>query len=345
MMVNDVNEYNQPDLDEVAMAGTRGAVAVVIPTFNHAHFLADAIGSVMAQTHPADEIIVVDDGSTDNPGSIVAQFPKVRLIRQDNRGLSAARNTGLQSCTTSHVVFLDADDRLLPIALETGLKFANFRTDCAFIYGGYRLISENGGLIDPFVLSPVYGDPHVAFLRRNLIGAPCSVMYRRDCLLAIGGFDETLRRLEDHDIYLRITQRYSIASHSEIVAEYRKHGRNMSNNFSEQLRVALEVLDRHAKTVFADPIARSALREGRKHKREYYVSAMVSAARDRWHAEHDVRTLVRDLIQAARWSPRVTGRLLIGDLRRRIKLLLGAIGLSWKPFLGSMLRIFKRNDA
>ena len=93
-------------------------VAVIIPTFNHARFLAEAIKSVLAQTRPADEIIVVDDGSTDDPAAVVAKFPTVRLIRQDNRGLSAARNTGLRNCKASHIVFLDADDRLLPTALE-----------------------------------------------------------------------------------------------------------------------------------------------------------------------------------------------------------------------------------
>src|SRR5882672_4475329 len=95
-------------LDNAGVSGDLPTVAVVIPTFNHARFIADAIMSVLAQKHPADEIIVVDDGSTDDPASIVSQFAKVRLIRHENRGLSAARNTGLRNCTTSHVVFLDA---------------------------------------------------------------------------------------------------------------------------------------------------------------------------------------------------------------------------------------------
>jgi cellulose synthase/poly-beta-1,6-N-acetylglucosamine synthase-like glycosyltransferase len=81
-------------------------VAAIIPTFKHARFLGQAISSVLAQTRPADQIIVVDDGSTDNPEAVVANFPTVRLVRQENRGLSAARNYGLKFCTTSHVVFL-----------------------------------------------------------------------------------------------------------------------------------------------------------------------------------------------------------------------------------------------
>ena len=87
-------------LNETASYGGLMTVAVVIPTFNHAHFLADAIMSVLGQTRQADEIIVVDDGSTDDPATVVAQFPKARLIRQDNRGLSAARNMGLRSSVT-----------------------------------------------------------------------------------------------------------------------------------------------------------------------------------------------------------------------------------------------------
>ena len=105
-------------------------VSVIIPTYNHAHFLPDALSSVLTQTRPADEIIVVDDGSCDNPGAVIERFPGVRLIKQENRGRSAARNTGLWNANSSHVVFLDADDRLLPNALEVGLNCAATFPDC-----------------------------------------------------------------------------------------------------------------------------------------------------------------------------------------------------------------------
>jgi glycosyltransferase involved in cell wall biosynthesis len=301
------------------VSGDSATVAVIIPTFNHARFLFEAISSVLQQTHQADEIIVVDDGSTDDPGAVVAQFPQVRLIRQDNRGLSAARNTGLRSCTTSHVVFLDADDRLLPVAIEAGLTCIANRPDCAFVYGGYRRISEDGRPITADIFNPIEGDAHLALLRRNLIGPPITVLFRRDCLLAVNGFDETLRRCEDYDIYLRITGRYQIASHQEIVFDYRRHGENMSNNHVEQLKTTLLVLNRHEARIATNPLARAALREGRAHIRKYSASQMLDAASARWRARHEFNLVARDLIQAARWSPYFTMRRLLGFVGRRAR--------------------------
>ena len=95
-------------------------VSVVIPTYNHAHYLSEAIGSAASRQGLAPEIIVVDDGSSDDPAAVVSRHPGVRLIRQPNAGLAAARNTGWRQADSPHVVFLDADDRLLPGALASG---------------------------------------------------------------------------------------------------------------------------------------------------------------------------------------------------------------------------------
>jgi glycosyltransferase involved in cell wall biosynthesis len=92
------------------------SVTVVITTYNHADFLAEAIDSVIGQNHPADKIIVVDDGSSDDPGTVVASRPEVQFIRQRNQGLGSARNTGLWAASSEAIVFLDAGDRLLPNA-------------------------------------------------------------------------------------------------------------------------------------------------------------------------------------------------------------------------------------
>ena len=303
MLTAETGKPMSSGLNETGLSGDRATVAVIIPTFNHASFLSDAIASVLAQTRQADEIIVVDDGSTDDPATVVAQFQKVRLIRQDNRGLAAARNTGLRSCTTSHVVFLDADDRLLPTALQAGLDCIADQPDSAFVYGGYRVTSEDGQPIARYRLIRIEGDAHLALIRGNQISMIATVLFRRDCLLAVNGFDEALRRCEDLDLYLRITQRYGIASHPAIIAEYRMHQQNMSNSYVEMLKTVLEVLDRHEARIAADPLTQAALRDGRARNRAFYVSKMLDAAAVRWRTHHDIGILMKDLIQAARWSP------------------------------------------
>src|SRR3712207_6844017 len=96
-------------------------VSVVIPCYNQAHFLGEAIESDLGQTYPHFEVLVVDDGSTDNTQEVAAPYPGVRCIRQENQGLAAPRNTGIRHTKGTQLVFLDADDRLLPGALASGL--------------------------------------------------------------------------------------------------------------------------------------------------------------------------------------------------------------------------------
>ena len=115
-------------------------VSVVITTYNDSQFLPEAIESALAQTVPPDEVIVVDDGSTDDPGAVVSRYPNVRLIRQANQGLAAARNTGWRAACGRYLVFLDADDRLMSKALASNLHRFDQRPDCAFVYGGFRYI-------------------------------------------------------------------------------------------------------------------------------------------------------------------------------------------------------------
>src|SRR6266480_1367400 len=122
----------------------RPLVSVVIPCYNQAHFLGEAIESVMAQTYPHFEVVVVDDGSTDNIAAVVARYPGVRCFQQGNQGLSAARNTGLRHSIGECLVFLDADDRLMPRAIEVGLASLRDHPECAFVYGRSRFMAFDG---------------------------------------------------------------------------------------------------------------------------------------------------------------------------------------------------------
>ena len=205
-------------------------ISVVVTTYNHARYLPDAIDSVLAQDVAADEIIVVDDGSSDDPASVVARYQSVAYVRQQNQGLSAARNTGWRKARGRFVTFLDADDRLRPNALSTNLnQFENF-PDCAFVYGAYSFIEEGGRHLALVPFTAIGDDAFRSFLTGNRVGMHATVLYRRECLEKAGGFDTTLPACEDYDLYLRLSRLYPVASTSAWLAEYRRHGANMSNN-------------------------------------------------------------------------------------------------------------------
>src|SRR5215208_7628052 len=119
-------------------------VSVVIPCYNQAHFLGEAIESVLAQSYPYFEIIVVDDGSPDDTSEVAARYPEVRLVRQENQGVSGARNSGFARSEGEYVVFLDADDRLLPEALEAHLEHLEAHPECAFVSGRYKFMADGG---------------------------------------------------------------------------------------------------------------------------------------------------------------------------------------------------------
>jgi glycosyltransferase involved in cell wall biosynthesis len=323
-------------LDEAGHSTDGSTVAVIIPTYNHARFIGEAIKSVLAQTRPADEIIVVDDGSTDNLAAVVVEFPTVRLLRQGNHGRSVARNTGLRNCKSNYVVFLDADDRLLPNALEAGLACMATHFDCGFVYGGYRIISEDGRSLSGDIVNLFNGDGYLAFLRQNLAGSPMTVLFRRDCLLAINGFDEACVLCEDYDVYLRLARRHPIASYPTIIAEYRRHGQNTSNDNVAMLKAGLLVLKLEAR-IANDPAGRAAAREGRATLRRYYVTRMIVAAFGRWRENHDIANLVKEVIRAARWSPYFVMRALLGFLYRR------AISVAPPTIAGWMKRLRGRH--
>ena len=227
-----------------SLVSTAPLVSVVIPSYNHAHFLGEAISSVLAQEYPRIEVVVVNDGSSDDTAQIAARFPEVRYIEQPNRGLAAARNAGLAVCTGELVVFLDADDRLLPGALETGMRALAAEPAAGFAAGYSRFISRDGTALPTGQPPRAPGeDPYVHLLRRNRIRNPAMVMFRRDVVSRAGGFAAGIDACADYDLYLRISRAWPVVFHDQVVADYRKHGGNMSDNSALMLR---QLRRRHA---------------------------------------------------------------------------------------------------
>ncbi|MEJ1156751.1 glycosyltransferase [Prosthecomicrobium sp. N25] len=221
-------------------------VSAVVTTYDHARFLGEAIDSILAQTRPADEIIVVDDGSADDPAAVVARYgAPVRLIRQANAGLSAARNTGLAAATGDMILFLDADDRLRPEMIARTLEALAACPDCAFAYGAYAFVDEAGNDLGTVRLKPPGDDAYADFVSGNIVGMHGTVLYRRAAVLAAGGFDPSLRACEDYDLYLRLARSHPVRAVDAVLADYRRHGTNMSLGIPRMLDAALTVVGRH----------------------------------------------------------------------------------------------------
>jgi glycosyltransferase involved in cell wall biosynthesis len=296
------------------MTSANATATIVITTYDQAQFLDEAIASVERQSVPATEIIVVDDGSTDDPAAVVARHPGVRLIQQKNQGLANARNTGLRAASSRYIGFLDADDRLLPEMLETNLRqFANY-PDCAFVYGAYLLVDELGAVINRAPLRMPGPDPYESFLAENLVGMHGTVLYRRDLVEAEGGFDPTLRAVEDYDLYLRLARRRPVKATDELLAEYRQHNANMSANIPFMLTTALSVLRRQRAAAATRREWEAAFRRGISEWENHYsreqFKQLINAVRSR----SGVMRATGRTLRVAMLAPSAVGR----KLRRRL---------------------------
>ncbi|WP_395671536.1 glycosyltransferase family 2 protein [Phenylobacterium sp.] len=289
-------------------------VAVVIPTYNHAAFLKTALSSAFAQTVRPHEVIVVDDGSTDDPATVVRDYPGARLIRQANKGLAAARNTGWRACQSEWLVFLDADDRLRPQAIARNLELFAAAPECGFVYGAYRKVFTATGAERMCVPKDRGADAFAGFLAGNRVGMHATVMYRRAVLAEFDGFDPAFRACEDYDLYLRIARRYPVACHPEVLADYVIHGKNMSRRGGVMLTWALRALEKQRPAADGRPAWRAALQAGEAGWTQYYA--------EEWFASLRAMRGVTDLIEAFRQAKIISGvdrAALPCALRRRLR--------------------------
>ncbi len=211
-------------------------VSIVMPVFNRADYVAEAIGSLQSQSGVTAEIIAVDDGSTDGSDAIVAAIaatdPRVRLIRQDHRGVSAARNAGLAAARRDYLTFLDSDDICAPgrIARQIG-KLAG-RPDITAVVGERMYFNA---------MTPDFQPLEGSIWERKLDICLASAMFRRETFARFGGFDEALTFGEDIDFYFRLFEadaRFIIEVETAIY--YRRHASNMTNDRDRMLKSSLK---------------------------------------------------------------------------------------------------------
>ncbi len=244
-------------------------VSVIIPCYNHGKYLREAFESVFSQDYPNREIIVVDDGSTDNTAQVCKQFPQVKYVYQVNQGLSAARNTGIKNCNGKYLLFLDADDWLLKDAVSINAKYLIDNPDIAFVSGAHKKVFVDEGV--EIIESEIVNDHHYwHFLQGNYIGMHAAVMYRKTIFEAYS-YNTSLKACEDYDLYLRISRNYPVLHHVKQIAAYRLHSSNMSGNIQLMLSSVLKVLNSQ-KPFLENDNERKALINGNKIWKKYYRS-------------------------------------------------------------------------
>lgn len=295
-------------------------VSVVIPCYQQGHFLSDAIESVLAQTLPAHEIIVVDDGSRDNTAAVAAKYPSVRYIHQDNSGPASARNKGISECTGSYLVFLDADDRLLSKALEIGLSSLNANPECAFVFGRCQYIEHDGS--PGSVFQPPYHetDDYLAMLRICRIWHPAAVMWRVTVFDIVNGFDSSLVSCSDYELYLRVTRRWPVHCHNNIISEYRQHQTNASSNCAQTIKSATRVLRSQLPMIEENKLYKDACRTGIRNFQSYYyrnsISQLRACAGTGRHRKHALRNVMLILQMGPMMLARSAGKRVGGFVRR-----------------------------
>lgn len=228
---------------------TNPRVSVIIPSYNRAHLIGRAVQSVLNQTYKDFEIIVVDDASTDNTEKVVKSFSDERIRyawHKENRGGAAARNTGIKIAQGDYIAFLDSDDIWLPEKLEKQIQvFKDASLKVGVVYTGFwRIEGDKKTYIPSSKITQKQGDIYQSLLKRNFIGTP-TAMVRKECLLRAGMFDEYLPRLQDWELWIRISKRYHFKCINEpLVISYYQPA-SISNNQSALIRARELILKKH----------------------------------------------------------------------------------------------------
>ena len=297
---------------ERAISGL-STVSVVIPCFNQGHFLRFAIESVRRQNRPVVECIVVDDGSTDDT-SAVAKRLGVTLIGQRNLGLSAARNAGLLAARGEFVIFLDADDELLPEAAAHGVEVLSANPGVAAAVGRCRRMDADGTPLPTTYASVDSANMYAEWLSNNFVWTPGAAMFRRAALVGIGGFPAGLGPASDYAVYLRLARAGQVVYHGHDLVRYRLHDASMSQDTALMLRSTMAVLRRErAETPRA---LLGTLRRGQATWREWYGDQIIERLRADWRSGRRGRSQAHALATLVRHCPRLLLRHALRRARR-----------------------------
>jgi glycosyltransferase involved in cell wall biosynthesis len=263
--------------------GNRPLVSVIIPTYNSAAFLPQAVESVIRQTYDNFEIIVVDDGSTDDTEAVLTPYRDViRYFKKVNGGPSAARNLGIAQAQGELIAFQDADDLWLPDKLQLQTDHFRENPQLGVVFTGSERFDESG-LLDSNIRKGYRVPTGMIFdrlLTEHFIAMP-SVMVRRSCFAEVGLFEESLIGNEDFNLYLRLARKYAFGFINRVLVRIRVHKNNLSDNLDRMCEDEIKNLEKIAQ-MFPDaqiPRRRLAARIYARFGRYYFSQQRFAEAR------------------------------------------------------------------
>jgi O-antigen/teichoic acid export membrane protein/glycosyltransferase involved in cell wall biosynthesis len=263
-------------------------VSIIIPFYNQPKYLPEAVLSAKNQDYPSVEIIVVDDGSTVPADSLIERAPGITILRTENRGVSAARNLGFSKSSGEFLIFLDADDRLMPGAIEAHLQALESHPEAGLSFGPTKIIDHDGVEVRGAHICRPRKEYFVPLLESNLIGSPGAVMMRRESFVAAGMFNESFSMGEDYDLYLRLARQRPLVRHTFCTLEYREHGSNTSQAQEKMLRGTMLVLD-HLEPALTDSERRKLIHARRRWEHAFRPNS--SFKYRLWNLYYSFRTM------------------------------------------------------
>ncbi len=209
-------------------------ISVIIPVYNSEKFIKETIESVLNQTYKDFEIIIIDDGSSDNSLKCVESFMKgtdIKVMKQNNSGPSSARNLGIKSALGKYRAFLDSDDIMMPDRLELQVRALEEDRNIGLVYTDLMTFNESGIVYNSKkrYITPHSGSVLNRLLVENFI-TTSTVMVRKECLDNVGYFDEKLKHSEDYKMWLKIAMKYKIGYVDLPLVKYRYHENSLSSN-------------------------------------------------------------------------------------------------------------------
>lgn len=234
--------------------------SAIIAAHNAKRFIAEAVESLLAQTRRPEQILVIDDGSTDGTAAALERFgDAIRILRQDRGGVGAARNRGIEAASGEMIAFLDADDVCEPQRIERQMEVLAGDTEAAMVFCAVKFIDEFSQAIgepmraDQYSRAGFFGRMFV----RNRIPTASAVMIRRAVAKELGGFDENLVQAEDYDLWLRVAAKYPVAYVDQPLAQFRIHENTLRRNRMELHAAVVRALSKHSLETMRDALEKA----------------------------------------------------------------------------------------